>query len=101
MPNHPEIIAPQPRPARDSLPPPRAATARRIYVDAPAKLERLLSLADVMALTSYSKRSIYRHVDAGTFPAPMKLSGAIGGRGRIAWREGDVGRWLASRSRAA
>lgn len=41
------------------------------------------------ALLPFSKSTLWRHVRAGTFPAPVKLSERV-----TAWRVGDVRRWL-------
>jgi len=56
---------------------------------------RLLSMRDVIALTTYSRPSIYRLVAAGQFPKPLKL-----GDVKIAFRESEVLAWLDSRGRA-
>ena len=56
---------------------------------------RLLSMRDVVALTTYSRPSIYRLVAAGHFPKPLKL-----GDVKIAFRESEVLAWLDSRRRA-
>lgn len=53
-------------------------------------LDRLLSIAEVGEITSYSRASIYRQVAKGCFPAPLKLRDA----GRIAWRSSDLNAWL-------
>lgn len=41
------------------------------------------------ALLPFSKSTLWRHVRAGTFPAPVKLSERV-----TAWRVGDVRQWL-------
>jgi prophage regulatory protein len=51
-------------------------------------LEIMLPLREVMKVTSFSKATIYRKVDDGTFPAPRKIS-----RKRVAWLSSDVRRW--------
>jgi predicted DNA-binding transcriptional regulator AlpA len=57
--------------------------------------QRLLSMRQVTALTTYSRPSIYRLVAAGQFPRPLKL-----GQTKIAFREFEVLDWLNSRRRA-
>lgn len=52
-------------------------------------LDELLSLPDVMALTSLSRASIYRGMDRGLFPRSVRIS-----RARIAWRASEVNVWL-------
>ena len=56
---------------------------------------RLLSMRDVISLTTYSRPSIYRLIAEGRFPKPLKL-----GDVKIAFRESEVLAWLASRNRA-
>lgn len=38
-------------------------------------MERLLRLCDVMAMTGLGSSTIYRYIQAGTFPAPLKIGG--------------------------
>lgn len=52
-------------------------------------LDELLSLPDVMALTSLSRASVYRGMDRGLFPRSVRIS-----RARIAWRASEVNAWL-------
>ena len=56
---------------------------------------RLLSMRDVITLTTYSRPSIYRLIAEGRFPKPLKL-----GDVKIAFRESEVLAWLESRNRA-
>ena len=56
---------------------------------------RLISMRDVVAMTTYSRPSIYRLIDQGIFPKPVKL-GAV----KIAFLADEVEAWLASRPRA-
>ncbi len=50
----------------------------------------LLDCGDLIRRGIFRSRStIYRHVDAGIFPKPMKLPG-----GRVAWRAVDVRAWI-------
>jgi prophage regulatory protein len=53
---------------------------------------RLMSMRDVVTLTTYARPSIYRLVAQGRFPPPLKL-----GQTKIAFRADDVEAWLASR----
>lgn len=52
--------------------------------------ERLLTTDAVVAITSKSRRSIYREAAAGTFPAPRKS-----GR-RTVWLASDITAWMAT-----
>ena len=54
--------------------------------------DRILRRKDVEQLTGLSRSTIYRHVSAGTFPAPVKLTERL-----IGWRESTISVWLASR----
>ena len=51
-------------------------------------LGRLLTIRDVSRETTLHRTTIYRHVDAGTFPKPIHL-----GRRRIAWSESTIDEW--------
>lgn len=53
---------------------------------------RLLSIAAVSEATSLSRATIYRAIDAGLFPRPLKLAAR-----RIGWRVSDLTAWLDSR----
>ncbi len=56
---------------------------------ATGSLERLPT---VKARTGLSRSEIYRRVQAGTFPAPIKL-----GERASAWDSREVARWIADR----
>ncbi len=60
------------------------------------QLDRLLTLKDLTRATSLSRTTIYRMVNEGTLPAPIKI-----GKSRIAWRASSIARWLAERQVAA
>jgi prophage regulatory protein len=62
----------------------------------PLPIERLLTLRDVMKVTTLSKGSVYRLVGKGRFPAPIKLSDE-----RIAWRVSVIARWMSEREDVA
>lgn len=53
---------------------------------------RLIRLKEVMALSGLSRAGIYRHIQDGTFPTPVK----IGGRAS-AWVSDEVQQWIAQR----
>ena len=53
---------------------------------------RLITLKDIIEITSLSKATILRYVKAGKFPEKVRI-----GERRVAWREEDVVEWLASR----
>jgi prophage regulatory protein len=55
----------------------------------------LLSIADVVKLTSLSKATIYRLVKAGEFPKPVTIS-----PGRKAWRSDEIASWIQARKKA-
>lgn len=52
--------------------------------------DRFLSAAHVVDLTSLSRPTIYRRMDAGDFPKPVRLSPR-----RVGWKEAEVRAWMA------
>lgn len=52
----------------------------------------LLTAKQVTILTTLSRMTIWRYIQAGTFPNCIKL-----GPKRVAWRRKDVMAWLESR----
>jgi prophage regulatory protein len=62
----------------------------------PSTLDRLLPMPTVMDITSLSKATIYRKVDKGTFPAPLKIA-----KSRVAWRQSDIAAWIAAQGYSA
>ena len=61
-----------------------------------AKIDRLLRRAEVVHLTGKSKTSIYREMQQGTFPLPVRI-----GTKSVAWRESAIAQWVASRESAS
>ncbi|MDS9467929.1 AlpA family transcriptional regulator [Paracoccus sp. MBLB3053] len=57
---------------------------------------RYIRRTEVEALTGLSRSTIYRMMDAGDFPKPVKLT-----RKAVGWPEDQVAEWLASRPVAA
>lgn len=53
---------------------------------------RMLRAGEVLDRTGLSRTTIWRHVRAGTFPAPLQL-----GENSIGWPESVIEDWLASR----
>lgn len=53
--------------------------------------ERLMKLREVKHIVSLATSSIYRMMDAGTFPRPVRLS-----PGCVRWRQSDLEKWLES-----
>ncbi|WP_306155246.1 AlpA family transcriptional regulator, partial [Roseovarius sp. MMSF_3281] len=47
---------------------------------------------DVQKITGLSRSTIYRHINAGTFPAPVKLTERL-----IGWHSSTISDWMASR----
>lgn len=62
-------------------------------MDQPEQLDRILRLPELERVTGLKRSTIYRDIQAGTFPAPLKLGKAASG-----WRSSDVAKWLASLS---
>jgi prophage regulatory protein len=53
---------------------------------------RFLPVKEVVRRTSLSRATVYRLVQAGTFPHPVTLTGA-----RTAWVETEVTAWMQAR----
>ncbi|MGK8235413.1 helix-turn-helix transcriptional regulator [Roseovarius sp. MS2] len=54
--------------------------------------DKILRQRDVQIITGLSRSTIYRHVIAGTFPTPIKLTDRL-----IGWRASIIFEWLANR----
>ena len=52
-------------------------------------LDELLSLSDVIAITNMSRATVYRSMNAGTFPQSVRISAA-----RIAWKASTINAWM-------
>ena len=57
-----------------------------------AMSDRLLRRRQVEEVTGLSRSSIYRHMQSGDFPRPVRV-----GPNAVRWRESDVTAWLESR----
>ena len=53
---------------------------------------RILRLKDVMTKTGLARSTVYKNINAGTFPRPIGL----GGRS-VGWIESDVDEWINQR----
>ena len=53
--------------------------------------ERLLRLPEVVRTLGVSRATIYRYVDSGRLPPPVKLSTRC-----IAWRASEITAWMAA-----
>ena len=51
--------------------------------------ERLLRLRDLKQKTGLGSSTIYRYIQAGTFPPPVKIGGFT-----ARWRESQVDAWI-------
>jgi prophage regulatory protein len=49
----------------------------------------IINLNRVLEKTTLSRRTIYKYVDKGEFPAPVKVGGY-----RVAWVESEVDDWI-------
>lgn len=56
----------------------------------------VVSIAQVIALTSLSKQTLYREIGAKRFPAPVRLTA-----NRVGWRLAEINAWLGQRELAA
>lgn len=52
---------------------------------------KLLTLKDVIEITSISKSKIYRDVKVGNFPTPLRL-----GSNCVRWNSNDIIDWVAT-----
>jgi prophage regulatory protein len=78
-----------PRPSRPNL-------AERKSLGRPSELGRFLRINDVIATTGLSRSTIYRMVDAGTFPDRVRLTTQT-----VGWWQADVAAWIESRRHAS
>jgi prophage regulatory protein len=53
---------------------------------------RILRLKDVIEKTGIARSTIYKYVDAGTFPEPIPL----GGRS-VGWVDSEIHNWIAEK----
>lgn len=56
------------------------------------RIPRLLRLSDVLEITCLSKSSIYKYINAGTFPKSIFL-----GERSVAWISSEVYQWIDDR----
>ena len=56
----------------------------------------ILRRKQVEARTGLARSTIYQHINAGTFPRPVRL-----GLRAVGWLESDVSNWIAERVRVA
>lgn len=54
-----------------------------------APIDRILKLPVVLDLTSLSRATLYRKIEAGTFPRQIRLNTR-----RTGWRESEVKEWM-------
>lgn len=50
---------------------------------------RLIRQQELLAITSKSKSALYREINDGSFPAPVKI-----GKRAVAWKASDVVIWM-------
>lgn len=62
----------------------------------PSEFGRFLRINDVIATTGLSRSTIYRMVDAGTFPDRVRLTTQT-----VGWWQADVAAWIESRRRGS
>ena len=58
-------------------------------------LDRLMRLEEVLSYTGLSRSELYRQIQEGTFPRPVRV-----GKRAVRWRESEVVEWIAERPRA-
>lgn len=57
-------------------------------------IDRLLRLEEVLGYTGLSRSELYRKIQEGTFPRPVRV-----GVRAVRWRESEVEGWIAERPR--
>lgn len=57
--------------------------------------ERVLRIREVVERTGRSRSMVYDDIKAGRFPAPIRI-----GLRAVAWRQGDIDRWIETRPSA-
>ena len=85
--------------ARRLIMPVQSGRKERAYRTKKHSMSNLEDLAlirrpDVERLTALSRTTIYRLMDDGAFPRPLKL-----GARAVAWRAAEIREWLTSRER--
>jgi prophage regulatory protein len=58
------------------------------------RIDRFMRLTEVREACGLGSSTIYRHIAAGTFPKPVKLSETA-----VAWYESEIAAWQQSRPR--
>jgi len=51
--------------------------------------DQLLTIKEVQKRVTWSRATIYRHMSAGTFPKPKRLSS-----GSVRWEQNTIERWI-------
>lgn len=51
--------------------------------------DRMMAIVEVTARIGLSRATVYRMMEAGTFPHPLRLSERT-----IRWRESEIARWI-------
>jgi len=59
-------------------------------------MSRILPIAEVLARTSLSRRTLYNEISAGRFPRQIQISAR-----RVGWREDEIEAWQKQRQVAA
>ena len=57
-------------------------------------LDRLLRLEEVLRHTGLSRSELYRKIQIGEFPRPVRV-----GKRAVRWRESEVEEWITERPR--
>ena len=58
-------------------------------------VDRLMTIAEVLQITGFSRSSVYVMMREGTFPTALKI-----GARAVRWRESEIREWERSRPRA-
>ena len=63
--------------------------------DATGRDEEIMRLPEVLRTVGLSRSTIYRLIEEGKFPPPLRLTGSRA----IGWRRGEIRAWLGGRRR--
>ena len=64
----------------------------------PYSEDRFARLPEVEYMTGLKRSSIYRRIDAGTFPPPVSLDGGAEAEGSVGWSLPAVRKWMRERT---
>jgi len=61
-----------------------------------APMRRFINWGEVKSRVSLSRSTVWRRIQEGTFPAPVRIS-----QGRVAWLDHEIDSWISAQLHAA